>query len=34
MSKVTVSADKSGQAIVLSKENPEYGYVRLEQTSS
>lgn len=31
MSKVTVTTDKSGQAIVLSKNNPEYGYVRVEQ---
>lgn len=31
MSKVTVTADNSGKAIVLSKENPEYGYVRVEQ---
>jgi len=34
MKKVTISADKSGQAIVPSKENPDYGYVRVEQTRS
>jgi len=34
MKKVTVTADSSGQAIVASKENPDYGYVRVEQTRS
>lgn len=34
MRKVTVTADKSGQAIVLSTNNPEFGYVRVEQTRS
>lgn len=32
MKKVTVTADKAGQAIVLSTNNPEFGYVRVEQT--
>lgn len=32
MKKVTVTADPSGQAIVASKESPEYGYVRVSQT--
>jgi len=33
MKKVTVTADKeTGQAIVLSKKNPDYGYVRVSQT--
>lgn len=34
MKKVTVTADKSGQAVVLSTNNPEFGYVRVEQTRS
>jgi hypothetical protein len=34
MKKVTVTADKAGQAIVLSTNNPEFGYVRVEQTRS
>lgn len=34
MKKVTVTADKSGQAVVLSSNNPEFGYVRVEQTRS
>lgn len=32
--KVTVTADPLGQAIVLSKANPDYGYVRVEQMRS
>ena len=32
MKKPTVTADKSGQAIVVSKDSPEYGYVRVSQT--
>lgn len=31
MNKPIVTADKSGQAIVISANNPEYGYVRVEQ---
>jgi hypothetical protein len=32
MSKVTVCADKDGNVIGVSENNPEYGYVRVEQT--
>lgn len=32
MSKVVVTADASGNVIGVSKNNPEYGYVRVEQT--
>lgn len=32
MKKVTVTADPSGQAVVASQNNPEYGYVRVAQT--
>lgn len=32
--KVTVTADKSGQAIVASSQSPEYGFVRVQQTRS
>jgi hypothetical protein len=31
--KVTVTADENGNVIGVSKNNPEYGYVRVEQTS-
>lgn len=33
MSKVTVTADKSGNIINVSETNPEYGYVRVESTA-
>ena len=33
MSKVTVVADKNGNVIGVSENNPEYGYVRVEQTA-
>jgi hypothetical protein len=32
MSKVVVAADANGNVIGVSKNNPEYGYVRIEQT--
>lgn len=32
MSKVVVTADANGNVIGVSKNNPEYGYVRIEQT--
>lgn len=31
MSKVTVTADKNGNVIGISSNNPEYGYIRVEQ---
>ena len=34
MSKVVVSADQNGNVIGVSKNNPEYGYVRVEQTTT
>lgn len=34
MSKVVVTADKSGNIIGVSENNPEYGYVRVEQSGS
>ena len=33
MSKVTVTADKNGNVIGVSQNNPEYGYMRVEQTA-
>ena len=32
--KVTVSANEAGQVVVASKNNPEFGYVRLTQDAS
>jgi len=32
MNKVTISADPSGQVVVVGKNNPEYGYIRVSQT--
>lgn len=34
MGKVVVTADKNGNVIGVSENNPEYGYVRVEQTGS
>ena len=34
MSKVVVTADQNGNVIGVSENNPEYGYVRVEQTGS
>lgn len=34
MGKVVVTADKNGNVIGISENNPEYGYVRVEQTGS
>jgi hypothetical protein len=34
MGKVVVSADQNGNVIGISENNPEYGYVRVEQTGS
>lgn len=34
MSKVVVCADKNSNVIVVSENNPEYGYVRVEQTGT
>lgn len=34
MSKVVVTADKSGNIVGVSENNPEYGYVRVEQSGS
>ncbi len=34
MGKVVVTADKNGNVIGISERNPEYGYVRVEQTGS
>jgi hypothetical protein len=34
MGKVVVSADQNGNVIGVSENNPEYGYVRVEQTGS
>jgi hypothetical protein len=34
MGKVVVSADKNGNIVGVSENNPEYGYVRVEQTGS
>ena len=34
MSKVVVTADKTGNIIGVSENNPEYGYVRVEQSGS
>lgn len=33
MSKVTVVADKNGNVIGVSQNNPDYGYIRVEQTA-
>ncbi len=34
MGKVVVTADKNGNVIGVSENNPDYGYVRVEQTGS
>ena len=34
MGKVVVTADKNGNIVGISENNPEYGYVRVEQTGS
>lgn len=34
MGKVVVTADKNGNVICISENNPDYGYVRVEQTGS
>lgn len=34
MSKVVVTADKNGNVIGISQNNPEYGYIRVEQTAT